>query len=55
MDNVKFVMMTPEYKSYVRVTSDFKVATTDPVPNVWVRFWYKVLLGWTWEKYNELK
>jgi hypothetical protein len=25
------------------------IQSSQPVPSAWVRFWYRVLLGWEWE------
>lgn len=27
-----------------------RIESPQPFPNVWVRFWYRALLGWRWER-----
>ena len=39
----------PKPQSELRFTSDFTFRSVDQIPNLWRRFWYWALLGWTWE------
>jgi hypothetical protein len=38
----------PKTRSILRITPDFHLYQTRPKPNRWIRFWQRVLLGWTW-------
>jgi hypothetical protein len=38
-------------RCYLFLTNDLiRIDCQRPMPNVWVRFWLKALLGWRWEK-----
>jgi len=37
-------------RSVLWVTREFRLETTRPYPNAWIRFWYKVLLDWEWKR-----
>jgi len=40
----------PPVQSVLRLTNDvIRIESSKPVPNVWVRFWHRALLGWRWE------
>jgi len=40
----------PPVQSVLHLTNDvIRIESPGPVPNVWVRFWHRVLLGWWWE------
>lgn len=33
------------------LTNDLiRIECTRPMPNAWVRFWHRALLGWRWER-----
>jgi len=40
-----------DYKSELNIGNGIIIAkSTHPFPNLWIRFWYKLLLGWVWKK-----
>ena len=43
------IVSQPERHSQVRITPDFVVQSSKPLPNRWRCFWYWALLGWKWE------
>lgn len=42
-------VQTPPYKSRLNVNPDLCFFFIHPRPNWWRRWWYWMLLGWTWE------
>lgn len=42
------ILSFPQYKSELHIPPDFVMMSQRPKPNAWHRFWYRVLLGWTW-------
>jgi hypothetical protein len=42
------VYSAPAYKSVLHISPEFLVYQLTPKPNRWYRFWYRILLGWTW-------
>ena len=44
------VQLPPPSLSILTINENFQVHFTDPMPGRWHRFWYRVLLGWKWEK-----
>lgn len=44
------VVGEPIFKSKLLIpNAGFSVSYITPKPNLWFRFWYKVLLNWKWE------
>lgn len=38
-------------RSVLYLTNDIvRIESNKPVPNIWVRFWHRALLGWRWER-----
>ena len=38
-------------RCYLFLTNDLiRIDCHRPMPNIWVRFWLKLLLGWRWSK-----
>ena len=42
----------PDYKTALIIKPGHMILFTKPMPNRWHRFWYRVLLGWKWERYE---
>jgi hypothetical protein len=42
----------PKMKSIIEITANLRIYQTCPMPNRWVRFWQRVLLGWKWREYE---
>jgi hypothetical protein len=36
-------------KSVLFVNAILRIESQEPMPNAWIRFWQRVLLGWRWE------
>ena len=43
----------PKTLSRLNINNNFYIEMTTKIPNIWFRFWYKILLGWKWENLNE--
>lgn len=39
----------PKNLSKLTVHGFINIEMPTKIPNIWVRFWYKILLGWKWE------
>jgi hypothetical protein len=40
----------PPVRSVLHASSCLTIQCTRPMPNLWRRFWYWLLLGWVWRK-----
>ncbi len=45
----------PSYRSSLTINSTLTYKFIRRVPSRWNRFWYRVLLGWTWEDLTKKK
>jgi hypothetical protein len=44
------ISVTPPVRSILHLTNDVvRIESHRRVPNLWVRFWHRALLGWRWE------
>jgi hypothetical protein len=39
----------PVHRSKLEINTEFQIHFTQPMPNLWYRLWYKLLLGWRWK------
>jgi hypothetical protein len=40
----------PPIRSVLHLTNDVvRIESSKSLPNLWVRFWHRALLGWRWE------
>jgi hypothetical protein len=37
-------------QSWLFIAEGFGVSLTSKMPNAWIRFWQRLLLGWEWRK-----
>lgn len=44
------IAVTPPPRSVLFIGDVIRIESRQRVPNAWVRFWYRALLGWRWEK-----
>jgi hypothetical protein len=45
------ILETPRVRSILRLANDvIRIESERPLPNAWVRFWHRALLGWRWER-----
>ena len=46
------IIINPKYKSKLILgyNNGITCSFVKPIPNWWIRMWYKILLGWSWEK-----
>lgn len=56
MEEIKYAdinkIVYPSIKSRLVILpspNGFSMESPHPKPNIWFRFWYKVLLNWRWE------
>lgn len=47
-DPGQYVPLIQPYRSDLIINENFSLSFTNPKPNRWYRFWYRVLLGWKW-------
>jgi len=57
MDNYKSIVVSyPKAKStLIIVPNGFEINFPFDMPNIWIRFWQWLLLGWHWMNFKELK
>jgi len=51
-ENIK-VYKIPEVHSILYITPDYQIHSERKYPSLWHRFWYRLLLGWRWERKDE--
>jgi hypothetical protein len=44
------VSIPPPVRAVLYVSNVMRLESPDPPPNLWLRFWQRVLLGWRWER-----
>jgi len=43
-------LLLPKPVCELQIIPELRITSASPIPNRWWRFWYWVLLGWTWRK-----
>lgn len=46
-----FLLPSPEYQTTLTINGELHVHYARPMPSLWLRFWYRLLLGWRWTPY----
>jgi hypothetical protein len=45
------ISVSPPIRSVLHLTNDVvRIESHKRLPNLWVRFWHRALLGWRWEE-----
>lgn len=51
-DTFRIAILLPK-ALLVIIPGKFQFETSQPMPNAWVRFWHRFLLGWRWEAIDD--
>ena len=43
------IAIPPPAKSALNIRDLIRIESHLPLPNFWIRFWHRALLGWRWE------